>query len=116
MNNETDIYIEEIIKKYGSAIEAKKWMMKEYLFKLNEIIQNGVVYRDERVESLQIQWQNYFNILEKIIDEEQRENALDNMELIDEDENYDAEYTSYSLAEITQDILDHNDVGGFSGF
>ena len=114
MNNEINIFVEEMIKRDGSALEAKKAMMKEYVFKLQEIIHNGVVHRDDRIESLQIQWQKYFNTLEKIIDEEQRDNALDNMELIDEDEN--EESTSYSLDEITQDILDNNGVGSFSGF
>ena len=112
MNNEINIFVEEMIKRDGSALEAKKVMMKEYTFKLQEIIHNGAVHRDDRIESLQIQWQKYFNKLEKIIDEEQRENALDNMELIEESEN--EEHTSYSLEEITQDILDHNDVGGFT--
>ena len=112
MNNEIDIYIEDMMKRHGSALEAKKDMMKEYFFKLNEIIQNGATYRDPRIESLKVQWQKYFDILEEFIDEETRENAIDNMELLDEDE----EYTCHTLDEITQDILDNNGVGSFSRF
>lgn len=112
MNNEIDVYIEKMIKRYGSALEAKKEMMKEYIFKLNEIIQNGAIYRDERVESIKVEWQNYFDILQEFIDEERRDNAIDNMELLDEDE----DYTSYTLDEITQDTLDNNGVGSFSRF
>ncbi|MFT5662056.1 MAG: hypothetical protein ACI9TV_002704 [Sulfurimonas sp.] len=111
-NNGIDINIEEMIKKYGSAFEVKKSMMKEYVFKLNEIIQNGAIYGDGNIEAIKAKWQNYFDIVEEFIDEERRENAIDNMELLDEDE----EYTSYTLAEITQDILDNNGVGSFSKF
>ena len=112
MNNKIDIYVEEMIKRAASTLEAKKAMMKEYVLSLQEIIDNGATHRDENIESLQIQWQKYFNKLEKIIDEEQRENALDNMELIDEHE----EHTSYSLDEVTQDILDRNNIGSFTSF
>ncbi len=104
--------IEEVLEKYGSALEAKKEMMYEYVHKLNEIIQNGAVHGDGRIESLQVQWQKYFDALEEHIEEERRENAIDNMEILDEDENY----THFTLNEITQDILDNNGIGNFSKF
>ena len=110
MNNEIDIYIEEMLKKYGSAFEAKKEMMKEYVLHLNELIEFGAMYGDERIESLEIKWQNYFDVLEELIGEQRRESASTNLELLDEDE----DYPSYTLNEITQDILDNNGVGSFS--
>ena len=112
LNNEIDIYIEEMIKKYATALEAKKEMMKEYVFKLNETIQSGAIFGDARIESMKVEWQKHFDILQELIDEEKRDKAIDNMELLDEDE----DYTSYSLDEITQDILDNNGVGSFFRF
>ncbi len=112
MSNEIDIYIEKMIKRYGSALEAKKEMMKEYVFKLNEIIQNGAIYGDDRIDSIKVQWQSYFDSLQELIDEERIDTAIDNMELLDEDE----EYINFTLNEITQDTLDNNGVGSFSRF
>ena len=112
MNNEINIYIEETIKKYGSALEAKKEMIKIYVLELNKIIQSGAIYGDESIETLKIEWQKHFDILEEFIDEERRESAADNMEILDEEE----EYTSITLNDITQDTLDNNGVGSFSRF
>ena len=112
MSDKVKTYIEEQVHKYGSLVEAKKEMMKEYIAKLNEIIQHGALYGDERIESLKIQWQKYFDVLDECIEEDERENALSNMELLDENE----DCVSYTLNEITQDILDRNGVGSFSSF
>ena len=95
-----------------SAVQEKKELLKEYVLKLNEMIQLGAVYGDEGIESLRIESQNRLDILQELIDEEKRESAIDNMEFLDEDE----DLTSNTLFEITQDILDSNGVGSFSKF
>lgn len=112
MNNDSSIYIEDMMQKYNSAVEVKKELIKKYIFGLTKLIQMGAIFGDEEIESLKLECQNRLNILEDLIDEEQRENALDNMEILEEDDNS----TNYTLDEITQDILDNNGAGSFSRF
>jgi len=87
----------------GSVISAKKSLMQEYVWTLNNAIKNGARYGDGIIEEIKAEYQPLFEELEPFIEEEKKINAINNM--IDKKNDDYIDYSSgFSLEEIYNDI------------